>query len=80
MPLAKCRRCGGDGHHNDQNPTKPGVYDWCQGCSSDGEVNVIDPQNLCKRCGGDGHHNDQNPTKPGVYDWCAGCAGTGYAR
>ena len=36
MPLARCRRCGGDGCHNDQNPTKPGVYDWCAGCRGSG--------------------------------------------
>lgn len=79
MPLATCRRCGGNGHYTDQNPTRHGVHDWCAGCEGEGQADVPFPEELCKRCSGTGRYTDQNPTRPGVYDWCDGCGGTGYA-
>ena len=80
MTMARCNRCGGSGRYSDQNPTTPGRFDWCEGCKSDGEVNVTNPNARCKRCSGTGKYSDQNPTVAGRYDWCAGCRGTGYSN
>lgn len=80
MQFAQCRRCRGTGQGNDQNPTRPGAFNWCAGCNGDGNVQVIDPQVACNRCRGTGRFTDQNPTKQNVFDWCAACEGTGYAK